>query len=116
MSALRSCLSQAHRNVTAWCLPLALVEGAAPAGGEGGFGGEAAAGVADLDQQLGGADGARAGQRLEDRRVGVLRELLGDEVVEPVDLLADVDKRGADVGLGGVRGRVAGVTAQARRG
>src|SRR5579864_7156207 len=39
--------------------------------GQGVAGGEAAAGVADLGEQPGGADGAGAGQRLEDLRVGV---------------------------------------------
>ena len=56
------------------------VEGAAPARQPSDSGGEPAAGVADLGEQPGGADGAGAGQRGEDRGVGVGGELVGDLV------------------------------------
>ena len=49
-------------------------------------GGEAAAGVADLGEQPGSADGARPGQRGEDRGVGMGGELVGDLVLEGLDL------------------------------
>ena len=49
-------------------------------------GGEPAAGVADLGQEPGGADGAGLGQRGEDRGVGVGGELVGDLVLERFDL------------------------------
>jgi hypothetical protein len=46
---------------------------------------EATATVADLSEKSGGADGAGAGQVLEDERVGVESELLGDLLLETVD-------------------------------
>jgi len=52
-------LSHAQRNVTTWWRPACRVDGD---GGEGGWCREPAAGVADLDQQLGGADHPRAWQ------------------------------------------------------
>jgi hypothetical protein len=74
--------------------------------GQGGLGGEAAAGVADLDQELGRADHAGAGQGLEGGPVGVQGELLGDPRLERGDLGAD-GGQGVDVGQGGCRGGLA---------
>ena len=53
----------------------------------------AAAGVADLGEQAGGAYGAGAWQRGEDVAVGVGRELRGDLLLECLDLGADSAKR-----------------------
>src|SRR5680860_1417735 len=87
-------------------------------GGEGGFGGEPAAGVADLDQQLGGADLTAAGQRSEDVAVRVQRELFADLRLEQGDLFADRAQRldvrhgGVGSGGGGVAGQPGGAGAE----
>ena len=57
-------------------------------------GGEPAAGVTDLGQEPGGADGAGLGQRGEDRGVGMVGELVGDLVFEGFDLGAQAGQRG----------------------
>src|SRR3954471_19741044 len=54
--------------------------------GQGVGGGEAAAGVADLGEQTGGAHGARAGQAGEDVTVGVQGQLLADPGGQGLDL------------------------------
>lgn len=72
-------------------------------------GGEPAAGVADLDEQSGGADGAGTGQAGHDRPVGVDGELLGDPVGQGLDLPVEGAQHG-DV-AGGDRGEGVGVVA-----
>ena len=89
MTALRSCLSTAQRWATIFALPDWRVDGAAPAREVSTSGGVSAAGVADLGEQPGRAHGARAGQRGEDRGIGVDGELLGDLFVERGDLGPD---------------------------
>jgi len=65
---------------------------------------EAAAGVADLGEKPGGADGAGLRQRGEDRGVGVRGELVGDLLLEGLDLDAQPgqcgDQRQGDLGAG----------------
>src|SRR6202034_900508 len=85
-----------------------------------GFGGaEAGAAVADLGEQAGGADGAGAGQRGEDVRVGVQGQLLADLLGQGLDLLGEGGQDGehgrGDVCLGGavVTGGAAGRGGQA---
>jgi len=86
---------------------------------EGLGGGEAGAAVADLGEQAGGADGAGAGQRGEDVRVGVQGELLADLLGQGLDLLGEGGQDGVqgrgDVGLRGavVTGGAAGRCGQA---
>ena len=67
-------------------------------------GGVAGAAVADLGEQSGGAEAARAGQGGEDVRVGVDGELVGDAVVQGGDLEVERgqcrDERTGDVGSG----------------
>ena len=65
-------------------------------------GGEPGAAVADLGEQPGGADGAGAGQRGEDVRVGVQGELLGDLGGQGLDLLDEAGQDG-EQGAGDVR-------------
>ncbi|MGC5021282.1 hypothetical protein ACLQ2U_22470 [Micromonospora sp. DT47] len=67
--------------------------------GQGLWGGEASSGIADLGEQAGGTYGSGAGQRGEDRRVGMSGELFGDLVVEGADLLGD-GFQGGDQGEG----------------
>src|SRR5215211_2456631 len=68
-------------------------------------GGKAAAAVADLGQQPGGADRAAAGQAGEDLLVSVLVKLLADLYGQRFDLLGQRGQqrheRSGDVGLGG---------------
>jgi len=84
-----------------------LLAGLAGGGGDSGqadqrFGvGEAGAAVADLGQQSGGADGARAGQAGEDLGIGVQRELLGDLRLQCLDLFDQAGQHGQE-GAGGV--------------
>jgi hypothetical protein len=100
-------------------LRLAGLAGGRCSAGEGGqylWGGVSAAGVADLGEQPGRAHGARAGQRGEDRGIGVDGELLGDLFVERGDLGPDAGERGdqgegdlgaaGGLGSGGPVGRV----------
>src|SRR5689334_10148048 len=110
--ASRSWLSAPQRKLTTSTLPDWRVGGAAagPAGKRAG-GGEPAAGVADLGEQSGGADAARAGEAGEDRGVGVQVELFADAGGHRLDLggegAQDGDERGGDRG-GGVGGRASG--------
>ena len=62
-------------------------------------GGESAAGVTDLGEQPGGADGAGAGQAGHDGPVRVHAELFGDPVREGLDL-AGQGPQHRDVGRG----------------
>ena len=94
MSASRSFLSQANRNVTARCWPHWRVDGAAPARQASDSGvGKRSRTVADLGQQGRRPDLARPGQAPEDPPVGMERELLGDPALELGDLLADGQER-----------------------
>src|SRR6185437_7100639 len=94
-TAPRSCLLTAQRKVTALCLPDWRVDGAAPAKADQCLGvGEAGPAVADLGQQPGGADGARAGQRGEDVPVSVLRQLGSDLGFQRLDLGVQAGQHG----------------------
>src|ERR1022692_1452332 len=83
-------------------LDLARLPGGGRDVGEAGVGvggGEPGAGVADLGEHPCGADGARAGQGREHRRVGVDGELLADAGGQGLDLGAESAQEG-DVGAG----------------
>ena len=71
---------------------------------------EPSAGVADLGQQPGGADGARPGSEVKMCGVGVGGELLGDLAVEGFDLVPDraegSDQGKGDLGAGAACGPV----------
>src|SRR5664279_1406514 len=76
-------------------------------GGQGVGGGELAAGVADLGEQPGGAQGLDPRQGRVDVGVGVGLELGGEVVLEDSDLgVQDPQERHVGLGGGGVDGRV----------
>ncbi|MDB5064917.1 MAG: hypothetical protein JWM18_1351 [Chloroflexi bacterium] len=105
-------MSQAQRKVTARCLPKLCVEGTAPARQASASGGrKAGAAVADLGEHGGGANGACAGQALEDEPVRVESELLGDLRLETVDTgeqaAQHLNEDQGDLRLCGGRGAVA---------
>jgi hypothetical protein len=80
---------------------------------------ERGAAASDLSEQPGGPDGAGAGQRGEDVRVGMQGQLLGDLLGQCLDLLdqggQDGEQGPGDAGLRGavVTGRAAGCGGQA---
>src|SRR5271170_3490119 len=101
-----------------YCAGLAGGRCGAGEAGQGFGGGEPGAAVADLGEQAGGADGAGAGQRGEDVRVGVQGELLADLLRQGLDLAGQDDQDGvqgagdAGVGQAVVAGGAAGCGGQ----
>lgn len=116
VTAARSLCLQAHLNATTWWRPDWRVEGTVPASAvRGVHGGVGAAGVADLDKQLGDTNLSSAGQGCEDVPLRVQDELFFDVGFQHRDLAGDGGQRGHKR-LCGRGGHVAWVAGQSVRG